>query len=351
VEVAGGCFCCRCDDLVKATEALISDISPEVIIAEPVGSCTDLKATVSIPVKMAYQKDYAIAPLSILVDPFRASRILQLERTPPPAKTQVPGAGGFSADIEYVYRKQIDEADIIVLNKSDLLPPERLQRLEDALRERYHGRVVLSLSARTGAGTSEWLDLLVAGDTLNEKPLDIDYAAYGRGEALLGWLNASYRVARQDAHDDTIDGGVYGSGVNANELLLELSRGIRDLLESRHVEVAHLKMSLSGSRATTGSQEMLSVVQLVSTEGEPEITVRARDQIDSGTLVVNLRAEVDPETLREVVITGLREIRGVIFDLKGMNAFRPAQPNPTHRMGRHDRNASDTEDHASMVNE
>src|ERR671930_663646 len=40
-EVAGACFCCRFDDLVGKVGALEKDKRPDVILAEPVGSCTD----------------------------------------------------------------------------------------------------------------------------------------------------------------------------------------------------------------------------------------------------------------------------------------------------------------------
>src|SRR5712672_2083945 len=41
-EVAGGCFRCRFDDLVRESEKLIAERKPDVLIGEPVGSCTDL---------------------------------------------------------------------------------------------------------------------------------------------------------------------------------------------------------------------------------------------------------------------------------------------------------------------
>src|SRR5882762_6061376 len=43
-EVPGACFCCRFDDLVCRVETLQEQERPHVILAEPVGSCTDLAA-------------------------------------------------------------------------------------------------------------------------------------------------------------------------------------------------------------------------------------------------------------------------------------------------------------------
>ena len=42
-EITGGCFCCRFNSLLEASESAVSEASrPDVFIAEPVGSCTDL---------------------------------------------------------------------------------------------------------------------------------------------------------------------------------------------------------------------------------------------------------------------------------------------------------------------
>jgi G3E family GTPase len=46
-EIAGGCFCCRFNSLVEAARKLSVASRPDVFLAEPVGSCTDLVATVS----------------------------------------------------------------------------------------------------------------------------------------------------------------------------------------------------------------------------------------------------------------------------------------------------------------
>ena len=78
-EITGGCFCCRFGSLTDAAERLTRDTRPDVFLAEPVGSCTDLRATVQYPLRRLYGDDYRVAPLSVLVDPARAARVLGLE--------------------------------------------------------------------------------------------------------------------------------------------------------------------------------------------------------------------------------------------------------------------------------
>ena len=71
-EVAGSCFCCNFDALTSTVAELGAGKLPEVILAEPVGSCTDLVATVTYPLRRMYGDSFTIAPLSVLVDPVRA---------------------------------------------------------------------------------------------------------------------------------------------------------------------------------------------------------------------------------------------------------------------------------------
>ena len=125
-EIAGGCFCCRFTSLRDAAERLNDDTSPDVFLAEPVGSCTDLVATVSYPLRRLYGDEFQIAPLSVLVDPIRAARILGLRE-----------GRSFSPKVVYVYRKQLEEARFIVLNKCDSIDDELRDSLNAALAKEF----------------------------------------------------------------------------------------------------------------------------------------------------------------------------------------------------------------------
>src|SRR5689334_22467670 len=94
-EIPGGCFCCRFNSLVDAAKRLTAEARPDVFIAEPVGSCTDLVATVSYPLRQMYGANFVISPLSVLVDPIRALRVLGFEQ-----------GRRFSEKVLYIYRKQ-----------------------------------------------------------------------------------------------------------------------------------------------------------------------------------------------------------------------------------------------------
>jgi G3E family GTPase len=303
-EITGGCFCCRFQSLMDAAGKLTQAAAPDVFIAEPVGSCTDLRAAVSYPLRRIYGNEYEIAPLSVLLDPIRAGRILGLQ----------PGKA-FSEKVLYVYDKQLEEADIIVINKIDLLDSEQLETLRSTLAARYPNAQIVAMSARTGEGAPEWHDTMLAGDMdLREAP-DVDYELYAEGEALLGWLNVSAQV--QSA-----------SWFDGNALLRWIADDIQGRLSQDGGEIAHLKMTLSPDEGND-----LAVLNLVRGDGRPESIHRLQDDLDSGELLINLRAEADPDLLRAAVLKTIEGLAPAIrADIAHTESFRPAKPEPTYRM-------------------
>lgn len=57
-EIPGGCFCCRFNSLVDAAAKLTERSRPDVFIAEPVGSCTDLAATGNLSSAAALRRQF-----------------------------------------------------------------------------------------------------------------------------------------------------------------------------------------------------------------------------------------------------------------------------------------------------
>jgi G3E family GTPase len=303
-EIAGGCFCCRFTSLVEAAAALDRDARPDVFLAEPVGSCTDLQATVNEPLRHMYGDRYRIAPLSVLVDPARALRVHGAER-----------GQSFSPKVLYVYRKQLEEAEVIVVNKIDAAGAGRVAALREVLGRAYPSARVLEMSARTGAGLDDWLAQVVDAEG-EARPLAIDYDEYAEGEALLGWLNCTARVS--------------GREVDGDELLRDLAWTIRQALTDAGAEIAHLKMTL-----TPEGGHAIGAVNLVRTDAEPELAFALDAGIDAGELTLNLRAEADPERLEQVVRAALAASGGrfgAAIAVEHLERFRPGRPVPTHRI-------------------
>jgi len=309
-EIPGGCFCCRFDSLIEASEALAAQDAPDVFIAEPVGSCTDLVATVSYPLRRMYGERYTIAPLSVIVDPVRAERVLGLEAD-----------RRFSDKVIYVYQKQLEEASIIAINKVDLLDGARRTRLREALQRAYPHAEVVEASARHGDGLDAWFERITTGAADLRDTMAIDYDTYAEGEALLGWLNTSLALGAEAPFD-------------GEAVMMDIALAIRNDLTrtGEAAEIAHLKMTL----LPDGHDGRIATLNCVNNDFVPELTESLAEQMRTGELVINLRAEAAPQRLegavREAITAALAQRVGVRAEFKHLERFRPGRPEPKWRM-------------------
>ena len=149
--------------------------------------------------------------------------------------------------------------------------------------------------------------------------MEVDYDAYAEGEAMLGWLNATALLSAPAPFD----------GNAADDIVRQLGEAIRSALEAKSVEIAHLKMTLQPD----GIGNDLAVANLVRNGSAVELPHALQEPLTSGTLILNLRAEADPNMLREV-LRRLLSMPGGLFTigLKNIEAFRPGRPMPTHRL-------------------
>src|SRR5271157_534081 len=181
-QVAGACFCCHFDALTRSAAALEARSQPEVILAEPVGRCTDLVATVIRPLMKLFGEEFNLAPYGVLLKPEYARQILDED------------AGTMQSDAAYIFRKQLEEADYIAVNKVDALAESEVNRLVELARKANPRAPVVPISARTGQGFDRLMELIDSPGQVAGRILELDYDRYARGEAELGWLNCRIKL-------------------------------------------------------------------------------------------------------------------------------------------------------------
>jgi G3E family GTPase len=298
-EVAGACFCCKFNDLMDKVDLLKQGDRPDVILAEPVGSCTDLVATVVQPLKDLYGRQFSVAPYAVLFKPSHGLKILKNQ-----------GDAGFSPKAAYIFRKQLEEADAIIINRIDELRPAEIDELAGLVTAQYPGVPVLRMSAKTGQGLEALTQLLDQQGRFGQRILEIDYDVYAEGEAELGWLNTSVHV--QAVRPFALDA-----------LLLEVVEAIAAL----DAEVAHLK-------AIGLTDGLFGVANLVSSSSRPELSLASGCQVAEADIIVNARVAVDPAVLQQHVARALTSVcqrRGASVRENKTQSFRPGRPTPTHR--------------------
>jgi G3E family GTPase len=315
VEIPGGCFCCNFGDLLAAIHSIgTEDI--DILLAEPVGSCTDLVATVINPLRKLHTYEFDVAPLTVMLDPNRVRAYLG------------EGVGSLPEEVQYIFRMQVEEADLILLNKADTLSDDETKRLVGELEERVGQRPVIPVSAAHGDGIETWLtavfDRLETDeqfDTDHRETVearggaltDIDYDTYAAGEAKLGWVNMTVEL------DGQFEVSTFRSG---------LMNRVQQALSAAGIEVAHLKFSIA-------AEGCLCHANLTATNSGPGYSGPNPGQITDGELVFNVRAVGDPEEIRAIAETAIDETAAtasVDVRTERAQAFRPEYPEPVHRM-------------------
>ena len=218
---------------------------------------------------------FELAPFTVLVEP----KTVELLRS---------GQGG---DQEYLYNTQLVEADLIVLNKCDLL--DDAQREADIcwLRENYPEAMVIAISARKEEGLEELSRALTQGQASMRRP-DIGYG----GEAFrhaMGKISEYYIQYRAVVCCNDFDGNAY---------LLDMARAVRDGIGQAGQLIPHLKLLAWEPEGDFGKAD------LIGTEREIEVTRRFERPCTDIAVILNASAACPADQLEEILVGAMNSV-------------------------------------------
>jgi KaiC/GvpD/RAD55 family RecA-like ATPase len=285
-EVTGGCFCCRFSDLMRTMERL-REHSPDVIFAEPVGSCTDISATILHPLR-DYRETYRLAPFTVLVDPMNAEALLRDEA---------------DRNLSFLFRKQLEEADLVCFTKSDMSPD-----VPD-----IGSRSFRQISAKTGNGVAAWLDEVLSGGlSAGNQLLDIDYEQYAQAEAALAWLNLQVTIRPEIPASPAV-------------ILGPLLERLDSSLTAAGIAIMHLKAILNSD-----SGFLKAAICENGTEPAVEGVLDA-SPAQSHQLILNLRCLGEAKQVQRIVEDCIARTDSELTELR-IQCFHPAPPKPERRV-------------------
>lgn len=298
-EVSGSCFCCNFNGLINAIRQVRKSVNADVIIAEPVGSCTDLSATILQPIKEKMNAELTVSPFSVLADPRTLDNILN------------GGTGGLHPGAAYIFQKQLEESDIILISKADLLSSAELAKLEKKLELKFPDTEIMAISARTGKGIDEWLNAVMNRTDAGKRIAEVDYDTYAGGEAVLGWLNCTIELSGESTNWDAFAGA--------------LMKDFSLQFDAMKASVGHVKMILqSGEKCLAGN--LTGLGSTLNFRGSAGTGTRAK-------LTLNARVEMTPDALEQIVRNTLyTNTNGTLkAEIAAFRCLSPGRPNPTFR--------------------
>lgn len=298
-EVANGCFCCNYNELDKHINSFIKGIEPDIIFAESVGSCTDLIATIAKPFIM--QRPGSSVVISVFTD---AALFLAF----------FEGRANFiSENVQYIYKKQLEEADVLVINKIDLLSPSQVNTISEHLQREFPDKTILFHSSFEENGIQKWINTMISFQQSERASLDIDYNIYGDGEAQLAWLDESMTIV--------------SSRENAVAIAKDIISHVDHDIKEKQLMIGHLKFFIE----TADWKKKISITTTLPISFyRPE-----ENNSQQAHLLINARVQTEPSVLQGIVTGTLNEMvkkYDCHIIVEKWSAFKPGFPTPTHRI-------------------
>lgn len=300
-EVANSCFCCNYPELEKNIHVLQAE-NAEVVFAESVGSCADLAATIINPLLSFNPGVYKIA-LSVFADVRLLALYLQNNNRL------------FFEDVTYIYKKQLEEADIIIVNKIDLITADQLAGIKKLVSNAWPGKKVLYQNSLSAGNIKTWVDVLLNGDIDNSlRPaLTIDYDKYGNGEAELSWLDESLTISSNNN--------------DASVIACQLINTIQQSVAEGGYSTGHLKFFVEAG----GEQQKISFTAI--NNNTPAIAMPVKAGV--ANILINARVQVAPAILKQLVNAAVKTTQqqfNCTVTTHKTACFAPGYPRPTHRV-------------------
>ena len=265
-EIPNGCFCHDVPDFTSKINKLYNEENPDIIFAEPVGSCVDIVKNVYYDIADNYQ-DLELAPFTSIIDPVRYQAIYMNK-----------GENTFMPQITYMYKKQLEEADVLLLNKIDTLTSEEIKEIESSIKENFPEKTVVPISAKDRTNFDKWTDTFMNGQNSAMTDLDIDWDYVCQAENMMAWYNKHLTLESTDKYDYNI-------------FASKLMNNLKKIMDGK-IEVAHLKIMLNSGREYCKSA-------LVGSKREITFSEKFNENYDKVDAIINCRAQTTPDILEQ----------------------------------------------------
>jgi G3E family GTPase len=288
-----GCFCSTFPEFVKSARSLVQVSRPDVILAEPIGTSTNILSSVVDPLRCQYPEEFSVAPFMVVVDGSRASQL--------------------SGD-KLIPAHQVREAEIVLLSKIDLLDKDALKKAEESVAAVAPDAVIVPYSARTGEGLDDVLGIIQSTDLSRKKMEGEDYRLFSAEKESMSWFSSTATIVPKGRVD------AYG-------MTTSLLRGVADAFPT--AEVAHVKV-------TVLSEQAGAKMSLVGDSAQVDGLRGGRYFSDPARLIVNARITAQPQQLGSTmrsIISSLKEKFPMEIDDLTESCYSPRPSAPTFFTG------------------
>ena len=279
-EIASGCICYQMDNTVDQIRRL-RDKDGAVFVMSDIPGC-GVGALDHVYHRLATDNadEFTLSPFTVVVDPERLRMIM-----PERADINLP------EELVYLLKLQLEEADLVVLNKADLLAPEDVERYVDFLHAACPDIPVMVISALERTGIEELADFIATHETALKNFSVRNNQEFADAEAKLTWYNRRLYLKTND-----------GGKIDCNAVVDDLIESIRMGLIEKKRNVPHLK-----TFATSGNGDF-NKASLIGVDYDVEYAQQFLRPHKNLRMIVNARAVCESRPLARLMDDALDEV-------------------------------------------
>lgn len=280
VEIGNDCICYQMDNVVDQIRRLRDREGATFVMSDIPGCGVGALDHVYHTLDDNHADEFSLSPFTVLVDPERLRMIM-----PEKADINLP------EELVYLLKLQLEEADLIVLNKIDLLDQETVDRYLSFLKEACPEIPCMAISAKDKTGIPELAEYLISHNTGLKNFSVRNNREFEQAEAKLTWYNRRIYLKTNS-----------GEKVDCNAVVDDLIESVRMGLIERKRNVPHLK-----TFATSGAGDF-NKASLIGIDYDTEYAQQFLRPHKNMRMIINARAVCESRPLARLMDDALDEV-------------------------------------------
>lgn len=280
VEIGNDCICYQMDNTIDQIRRLRDKENAVFVMSDIPGCGVGALDHVYHTLHKEHEEEFKLSPFTVLVDPERLRMIM-----PEKADINLPD------ELVYLLKLQLEEADLIVLNKIDLLDDETIQRYMGFLKEACPDIPCMAISAKKRIGIAELAEYLTTHTTELKNFSVRNNHEFEAAESKLTWYNRRVYFKTNS-----------GEKVDCNAVVDDIIESIRMSLIERKRNVPHLK-----TFATSGAGDFCKA-SLIGVDYDTEYAQQFLRPHKNMRMIINARAVCESRPLARLMDDAIDEV-------------------------------------------
>lgn len=273
-EIPSGCICYQMENFVDKINRIIHKENPLLIMSDIPGCGVGALDHVYHTLHNNYEDKYSLAPFTVIVDPERLKILIDKKNA---KKMHI------NPELSYLMIKQLEEADLILLNKIDLLNEKEVDEYVLFLKKLYPYTEIIPISAKMNKNIDLFAEYVLNHNS-SLKKISLDMEKFTTAENLLSWYNRRVLLSSE-------------KNIEINEYVEKLMNTIKDLIIKENGNTLHFKIFANN---IPDNNEYLKA-SLIGIDHNIEFENKINSPKNKISLIINMRSILPSDKLSKIV--------------------------------------------------